>query len=256
MDRIRDLAALDTWLDERDGFEDGLLLDAARSDSGAVTLRLEQTVHLGLRPGDVEVVEVHELVADAPFAFEPPTARLGPAVSASPRYGRMAIEIDGSVVLVANEFTVRHVDTVHRRTEPYTGDELTVASPDARDGRFWSRHVGELLGAPVVWRLIGGPEPRAVDQDIDGCFLQARDRLATTDHGVFCMLHRDGSVTMRREHDADIALWQAVRMTAGRFDRIRSGNCVFTSADWNAYLATGVFPPDERLRLACSGGDQ
>src|SRR5882757_8512057 len=72
MVRIASLTALDAWLDERGGFGDGRLAGINRSEGGAVTLRLEENVRLGLRPGDLCVVEVHELVAEAPFAFEPP----------------------------------------------------------------------------------------------------------------------------------------------------------------------------------------
>lgn len=163
---------------------------------------------------------MHELSAEVPVTFEPPDEEdpggFITAVSAADLDGRMAVEIDESVLLAADVFT--------------------------------ARRVGESLGAPVVWRVLGGREPRATGQDIDGCFLQETSRLAATDMGVFCMLHQDGSVTMRRKRDADAGLWQAARLAAGRFDRIRSGNCVFTSADWDSYLATNTFPPDERLR--------
>lgn len=252
MSRISSLRALDAWLDERGGFEDGRLDGITQAADGAVTLRLVENVRLGLRPGDVWLDEVHELVAEAPFGFEPPD-RHNPgsvitAVSAAELDGRMSVEIDGWLTLVADVFTVRHIATLRRRTEPWTVDEFTVASGLATDGGFWSRRVSEVLRVPVVWRVLGDREPRAASQDIDGCFLQVRSRLAATDMGVFCVVHRAGSVTMRRERDADAGLWHAVRLAAARFDRIRSGNCVFTSADWNSYLATNTFPPDERLR--------
>ncbi len=254
MVRITSLDELDAWLDERGGFEDGRLAGIDRSAAGAIALRLEQSVQLGLRPGDVWVVEVHELVAEAPAAFDPPDWHEGfiTAVSAAELDGRLAVELDGAVSLVADVFTVRHVGTLRRRTAPWSGDEFTVVTDKTHDDRFWIRHVSEVLGAPVAWRILGSREPRAAGQDIDGCFLQTMARLPETDKGVFCTLHRGGSLTMRREHDADEGLWRAVRLTAKRFDRIRSGNCVFTSADWDAYLATNTFPPDERLRGALS----
>ncbi|WP_410672142.1 hypothetical protein [Amycolatopsis sp. cmx-4-68] len=252
MIRIASLSALDAWLDERRGFEDGRVAGITQSVDGAVTVRLEENVRLGLQPGDVWLVEVHELVAEAPFAFEPPD-RQNPdscitAVSAAEVDGRLGVEIDGALSLAADAFTARHIGTLRRRTQPWTGDELTVAADIASDGQFWSERVGEVLGAPVVWRVLGGREPRGTSQTIDGCFLQATSRLATTDMGVFCKVSRAGSVTMRRERDAGADLWRAVRLTAARFPRIRSGNCVFTSADWNSYLATNTFPPADRLR--------
>ncbi|MFI6031833.1 hypothetical protein [Amycolatopsis magusensis] len=252
MIRISSLSALDAWLDERGGFGDGRLAGIHRSAGGAVTLRLEENVRLGLRPGDVWVVEVHELVAEAPVAFEPSDEEdpcgVITAVSAADLDGRIAVEIDESVLLAAEVFTVRRVGMLRRRTEPWAGNEFTVVADNAHDGRLWARRVGEALGTPVAWRVLGGREPRAADQDIDGCFLQETSLLATTDMGVFCTLHRDGSATLSRQRDTDAGLWQAARLTAGRFDRIRSGNCVFTAADWNSYLATNTFPPDDRLR--------
>ncbi|MFE7796968.1 hypothetical protein [Nocardia sp. NPDC057440] len=70
MVRIPAVSALDAWLEERYSFEDGHLARVEQSPEGAVTLELEAYVELGLRPGDVSVVEVYELVADAPVEFE------------------------------------------------------------------------------------------------------------------------------------------------------------------------------------------
>lgn len=53
MIRVSSLSALEAWLDERGAFEDGRLAGINRSAGGAVTLRLEENLCLGLRPGDV-----------------------------------------------------------------------------------------------------------------------------------------------------------------------------------------------------------
>ncbi|WP_378739992.1 hypothetical protein [Nocardia brasiliensis] len=253
MIRISTVSVLEAWLDQRHGFEDGHLARVKQSPDGAVTLELEGYVQLGLRPGDVSVVEVYELVADAPVEFAAPAV---PApdhclegVDTGDLNGRMVVRIDyGRVRLVADEVTVRHVATERRRTEPYTRDELTIMSDPGHDDRFWSTRVSTVLGTPVVWRVFGGRSPREAGLDTDGCFLQTLPRLAETDYGVFCVRHSGGGVTMSRRDDVDADLWRAVQLVAADFDWIRSGNCVFDSADWVSYLTTNQFPPDERLR--------
>ncbi len=251
MIRISSLSALDAWLDEHGDFEDSRLVEINRPAGAAITIRLEVDLHGGSRPGDVRVVDVHELVAEAPVAFTPPDGEVPggyiTALSAADLDGRLAVEVDGSVLLAADAFTARHIGTQRRRIAPCADDEFTVVADIAQDGRFWSRRVGDALGAPVAWRVFGGRGPRTAGQDIDGCFLQETSRLAATDMGVFCTLYR-GSVTLKRERDTDARLWQAARLAAGWFDRVRSGNCVFSAADWNSYVATNTFPPDERLR--------
>lgn len=253
MIRISAIAMLDAWLDERCGFEDGHLSRIERSSDGAVILEFEQYLELGFRPGDISVVDVYELEADAPVEFDAPAAP-GPdhcleGVDTEDLGGRMVIRVDGGRVrLVADEVTVRHVTIKRRRIEPWVSDEFTVMTGARHDDRFWSAEVGKVLGTPVAWRVFGGRTPRAAGLETDGCFLQTPSRLAETDSGVFCVRHSDGRVTMRRHNDADADLWQAVRSVAADFDRIESGNCVFDSADWVSYLTTNQFPPDERLR--------
>lgn len=255
MIRISSPAALNAWLGERYDFGDGHLARVERSPNGAVTLRLEQYVRRGWQPGDVSEVDVYELVTDAPIEFETPD-RHDPGyvlegVDTEDLNGRMVIRIDlwpERLRLVADEVIVRHVTMQRRRTDPWVGDEFTVATDAAHDDRFWSSRVTEVLGTPVVWRIFGGRDPRAAGLDIDGCFLQTFSQLATTDYGAFCVRSRDGHTTLSQWGEVDANLWGAVRLVAAGFSRIRSGNCVFESADWASYLAENEFPPDERLR--------
>ncbi|UGT44245.1 hypothetical protein LTV02_12990 [Nocardia yamanashiensis] len=252
MVRISDITALDAWLNEHYEFDDGVPTVVEQSSDGAVTLRFDEYVERGLRPGDVSVVDVYELVAEAPLEFDAPESpqsehRIEDAQADA--NGRLVIRLyDGC--LVAEAVTVQRVRTERRRTEPWVSDEFTVTTDDRHDDRFWSAAVSTALGAPVVWRMLAAPTPREPGSDIDGCFLQARDRLAETDYGVFCTRHSDGSVTLRPNGDTDPALWRAVRFVAAEFATVRSGNCVFGSHDWVTYLTTGQFPPDERLRGA------
>ncbi|WP_328392622.1 hypothetical protein [Nocardia sp. NBC_00416] len=252
MIRISAVSALNAWLDERNDFEGGHLARVERSATGAATLEFEEYVERGLRPGDISVVEVYELAAAAPIEFEVPAAQ-GPiynleGVETDDLGGHIVVRIDeGRVRLIADEVTVRHIATKRRRTEPWVSDEFTVTVDARHDDRFWSARAGEVLGTPVVWRVLGGRAPREPGLDTDGCFLQTPSRLAETDYGVFCVRHA-GRVTMRRYGAADADLWRAVRLVAADFDRITSGNCVFDSADWMSYLTTNQLPPDERLR--------
>lgn len=252
MARISDIAALDAWLDEHYEFDDGVPTAVEQSRDGAVTLRFEEYVERGWRPGDVSTVEVYELVAEAPLEFVAPEGPQGEHrivdVEANAN-GHLVISLDGGR-LVTQSVTTRRVRTERRRTEPWVSDEFTVATDARHDDRFWSAAVSTALGAPVVWRMLAAPTPREPGSDIDGCFLQTRNRLAETDYGVFCTRHSDGSVTLRPYGDTDPALWRAVRFVAAEFATVRSGNCVFGSHDWVTYLTTGQFPPDERLRGA------
>lgn len=68
MIRVSGLAALDAWLAQRYDFADGHLARVGQSPHGRVTLRLEQYVELGLRPGDVSVVDWRMLGARTPRA--------------------------------------------------------------------------------------------------------------------------------------------------------------------------------------------
>ncbi|MBF6338003.1 hypothetical protein IU450_19175 [Nocardia abscessus] len=252
---ISDVSALEAWLEERRGFEDGHLARVAQSPDGAVTLEFEEYVEWGPRPGDVSTIDVYELVADAPVEFEA-SAAPGPdhylqGVETADLGGLLVIHIHidlGRIRLVVDEVRVRHVATVRRRTEPWVSDEFTVMADARHDDRFWSTQVSEVLGTRVVWRVLGGRTPREAGLDTDGCFLQTPPRLAEMDHGVFCLRHPTGRVTMRRYGDDDADLWRAVQLVAADFDRIESGNCVFDSADWVSYLTTNQFPLDERLR--------
>ncbi|RZQ61201.1 hypothetical protein [Amycolatopsis suaedae] len=160
--RISDPAALEAWLGERNGFEDGHLARAERSPGGAVTLVLENYLRFGPRPGDVSVVEVVRLVAD--------------------------------------EVTVEHVVTERRVTEPWVSDEFTVVTGAAHDARFWTDGASRALGTPVVWRILGGREPREAGASADGCFLQTLSRLPSTDHGVFCARWSGGRYTTLRRY--------------------------------------------------------
>jgi hypothetical protein len=244
------------WLRERGDFEGGHLARIEGSIDGAVLLRLERYVRLGLRPGDVSVVEVYELVAHAAVEFEAPD-RHDPhyvldGVDTDHVDARMVILIDlwpERLRLVTEEVTTRQVATEHRRTKPWATDELSVLTCAAHDDRFWSSRVGEVLEAPVVWRVLGSHEPRVAGLSVDGCFLQTLPGLATTDYGVLCVQSAyNGRTTLSCHSDVDAGLWRAVRQVAADFDRIQSGNCVFDSSDWVSYLATNEFPPDERLR--------
>lgn len=125
----------------------------------------------------------------------------------------------------------------------------------AHGDRFWSDRVSEALGSPVVWRVLGGRAPRLPGLEIDGCFLQALSRLATTDYGVLCVRTADARRTTLRNYDQDTDphLWHAVQLVGANFAQIRTGNCVFSSADWLSFLTTNKFPPDERLRGALAG---
>jgi hypothetical protein len=249
-------AALDAWLRERDDFQDGHLARVEQSTDGTVTLRLEQYVRLGLRPGEISKVEVYELVARSPDEFETPDRQVPDyvltGVGNQEAGGRMVILIDlwpQRLRLVTEHIAVRQVGTEYRRTRPRVADEFSAVTCADHDDRYWPSRVSDLLGAPVVWRVLGGRTPRAAGLSVDGCFLQTLPELATTDHGVFCWQSADGSrTTMSRYSDVETGLWRAVRQVAADFDRISSGNCVFDSADWVSFLDTGGFPPDHRLR--------
>ena len=95
-------------------------------------------------------------------------------------------------------------------------------------------------------RVLGGRAPRLPGLQIDGCFLQALSRLSTTDYGVLCVRTADARRTTLRNTDPQ--LWHAVQLVGANFAQIRTGNCVFSSADWLSFLTTNKFPPDERLR--------
>lgn len=255
---ISDPSELETWLGERYHFEGGHLARAEQSPDGAVTLTLEQYLRLGRRPGDISEVEVFELRAGTPLEFEVTDwhdrDEFVESVDVHARGGRLVIQIDlgrGRLRVVADEVTVRNIATHRRRTKPWVNDELAVAAVTGRTDRYWAARVSETLGTSVVWRVLGGREPRRAGLDPDGCFLQLLSRLATTDYGVMCTQSSNGIPTTLVRYgneDGDAELWQAVRLVAADFGRIRCGNCVFDSADWLAYLDTGEFPPDGRLR--------
>ncbi|MBK1784712.1 hypothetical protein [Prauserella cavernicola] len=256
MTRFSDCSSFDVWLDERDAFDGGRLAQITRSGDGLITLVLEQCLRLGLLPGDHSTLDVYELVTTGAGELDPPTER-GPSdildpIETAEVDGRIAISIPtwpGSTRLVATDLTVRHVGTEQRRTEPFVSEAFTVVTGTDCNDLFWRTRVGELLGAPVVWRVLGSRTPGLPGLDTDGCFLQRPDLLASTNHGVFCTRGRTGTTTMSRySREADADLWRAVQWAGAEFERIRSGNCVFERADWENYLATGQFPPDEKLR--------
>lgn len=253
-------AELEAWLDERCHFEGGHLSQVRWSSDEAITLTLDQYLRLGLRPGDVSVVAVHELVVARPIEFEAPARHdsdefVG-GVDASGVPGRWVVQVElahGWLRVIGGDITVREVTTEHRRTKPWVTTELTVPATAAHGDQYWTSRVSDVLGVSVVWRVLGGREPRDPGLDADGCFLQTASRLASTDHGVFCTRSSGAArTTLSCYHsdEVDAALWRAVRLVAGDFDRIQSGNCVFDSADWMDYLATQRFPPDQRLRGA------
>jgi hypothetical protein len=94
--------------------------------------------------------------------------------------------------------------------------------------------------------ILGGRAPMRENAEYDGCFLQREDSLATTDGGVLCLCNRAGA-TFRQ---GDAPLWDAVHRVAAELERVRTGNCPFSPADWQRYVTTGLLPPVTRLRGA------
>jgi hypothetical protein len=250
--RITTPAALDAWLDDRVGFEDGHLA-GIESGPGRVTLRLEEYVEQGWRPGDVAVVDVWELVAENPAEFvAPPTARpdhvLVEGVHAGDVDGRLLVEawVPEPLRLVAEALSVTRLRREERVVDAWVSDTVFTAMSRTRPpAAFWTAGVTACLGEPVVWRILGGRTPRPDDVEYDGAFLQRQDSLATTDGGVLCLWERAGMTF--RWGEADTPLWDAIRRTATDLDGVQTGNCFFRPADWHTYVTTSLLPPPNRL---------
>lgn len=250
--RITTRAVLDAWLADREGFEDGHVAGIERTP-GRVSLRLEEYVGQGRRPGDVSTVDVWELVAEDPAEFvAPPSAtpdHVIEGVDTGEAGGRILVEawVPEPLRLVADAVTVVRLGRQERVVEPWVRDtEFAAMTPTPPTSRFWTDQVEAALGTPVVWRILGGTSPKQADQDYDGCFLQRLDKLTTTDGGVLCLWGRT-QVTFRWD-GADQALWDAVRLGAAGLDGVRTGNCAMSPADWTRYLSRGLLPPPNRLR--------
>jgi hypothetical protein len=251
MIRLVDLAALDAWVTDRDELDPAAVVAVRRTPAGDVVIRLDVVVRAGYEPGTIEFHEIHELVAEAPAEFEVRGRNELPwwidDVEVEELDGRLVLRIGEwpeRLTLTAAAFRTARLAVGSRRVAPFV-DGTTAVWP-ARDDRYWSERLTATLGEPVVWRVIGGPIARATGEDPDGCFLQRASALATSTYGVFC--GQSTWTRLARHADTDDELWQAVRAVAAESELIRSGNCEFNSADWAAYLAAGVFPPDERLR--------
>lgn len=250
--RITTAAALDAWLDDRRGFADGHVARVERV-AGRVSLRLEEYVERGWRPGDVATVEVWELAAEDPVEFVgPPSTTPGhviEGVEAGVADGRLVVEawVPESLRLVAEAVTVTLVGREQRVVEPWVSPrEFVAATRVPPPAGFWTDRVGASLDTSVVWRVLGDTIPKRDVQDYDGCFLQKSDKLPTTDGGVLCLLGA-ASVSFRWD-GADQALWTAVRRSASGLDGVRTGNCMMGSEDWTTFLDTGLLPPTDRLR--------
>ncbi|MEU5693185.1 hypothetical protein [Actinosynnema sp. NPDC020468] len=254
--RIATPEALDAWLAECGHFVDGHLAAVGRVPSGRVAARFEHYLRHGPLPGDRLVVAVRELAAAAPTACTEPVP-LYPAhfleeVEGGATAGGLFVETwaPGTFRLEAPAFQVRELSTVERRTAPSVQDDrFTAVLATERDDGFWVDAVGALLGAPVVWRALGGGA-RPAGLDPDGCFLQLAADLDTTSGGVWHARHVGRARSFHRS-SAGADLWWAVRtVVSGVRDltEVRTGNCTFRPADWLGYLATGVLPPAGRLR--------
>jgi hypothetical protein len=227
-------------------FADGHLTDVT-SDAGRVTLRLEAYTDHRLTPGEVSVVEVFELSADQ-GDLEP----AGPPAADHSMEEPSCWEHDGLVTVevfaplrirvTAPAFETKLLRTDRRPVLPKpSANACTLRLTAPPDPVRWQ----DALGPTVTWRILGGEANTPADPD--GWFLQRRDRLATSDTGVFCRTAED-HVTLDRR-DADDELWQAVRLVAAETaSHVWCGNCRFAPADWVTWLTTGALPPLERLR--------
>ena len=108
-----------------------------------------------------------------------------------------------------------------------TEDDAVLPRPSANACTFEIAEVPKP-GPDVTWRTLGGDAGTPADPD--GWFLQRRDRLATSQTGVFCTITAN-RVTFER-HDADDDLWRAVRLLAGTRAACGAGTACSTPADW------------------------
>ncbi|SFW44834.1 hypothetical protein [Amycolatopsis australiensis] len=208
-----------------------------------VTVELAAYADHRLVPGEVSVVEVFALTADPAELrmTEPPAAD---HTIEEPSWwdhdGLRTVEFFAPlrIRVTAAAFELTRLRTERRPVRP---------APSATDCAFATSRPPEPreLGGSVVWRTYGGDAGTPADPD--GWFLQRRDRPATSPTGVLCSI-APGRVTFRR-YDADDDLWRAVRLVAGEdASRAWCGNCVFTPADWVAWVTAGTMPPVERLK--------
>jgi hypothetical protein len=250
--RITTRAALDAWLDDRGGFADGHVTGIDRMPA-QVSLRLEEYVERGRRPGDEATVDVWELTAAGPAEFVAPLSatrdHVIEGVDTGEADGRLLVEawVPEPLRLVADAVTVVRLGREERVVKPWvSATEFMAITRTPPPSELWTTVVSTSLGAPVVWRVMGGITPKQDGQDYDGYFLQRRDKLTTTAGGVLCLRNQAG-VTFRWD-GADQPLWDAVRQAAAGLDEIRTGNCAMSPEDWMRYLATGLLPPHHRLR--------
>ncbi|MFB9683112.1 hypothetical protein [Amycolatopsis plumensis] len=222
-------------------FADGHLT-AVTTDGGRVSLRLEAYVEYRLVPGEISVVEVFELSADAAELEMdgPPSPDHSLEEPWSGEHdGLVTVEILAPlrIRVTAADFDLRSLGVEPRPVPPSPyASRCAFESTDALE-------LATLLDPDVVWRTYGGEAGTPADPG--GWFLQRRDRLASSLTGVFC--RATDPVTFER-HDADDELWRAVRLLGRHASRVRSGNCVFAPADWVAWVTAGTLPPVERLR--------
>ncbi|WP_284745516.1 hypothetical protein [Amycolatopsis sp. RTGN1] len=219
-------------------FADGHLTQVT-ADGSRVSLLLEAYSEYRRVPGEVSVLEVFELSADPAElqAAEPPAPDHALEEPSSREHdGLVTVEFFAPLRI---RVTAAAFDLTLLRTER----RVVLPMPSANACTLDIAEVPQL-GSDIVWRMLGGDAGTPADPD--GWFLQRRDRLATSQTGVFCRTTAN-RVTFER-HDADDDLWRAVRLLGRHASRVWSGNCVFEPADWVAWVTAGTLPPVERLR--------
>ncbi|WP_327151908.1 hypothetical protein [Nocardia sp. NBC_01329] len=256
MTRIDTAAALEQWLEQRGWFEDSPapLIDTSELRSlGCITLRLEEHFRSGWTPGSAEVVEPYLVIARNVMRYNSIPAwspdHIVEEVDGGGTNEGLFLEIDfpGLVRIECTEIDVERLPAEYHMVPPWTSGvnfTLTTTEGELPPAEFWRDQAEERIGNSVVWRTLGGPagSPR----DYAGWFLELSELVADTEHGVFCFhasAEAEGWRVNFQRTAADDALWQAVQATAAIFTgTVNSGNCTFTTPEWERYLCTGEFP--------------
>jgi hypothetical protein len=224
-----------------------------------VTLRLEDCVEHGFVPGSIDVVDVYELTArnvshyEAPFEHFPD--HVVDLVEVGETDGVMFIEADVPNILriECEEIEVVQLPTERRRVPQWVNEEefsLTASEGALPDAEFWRVRAEKELAAPVAWRMIGGPAATPPAGRYEGWFLQLQEVLDVSKNGVFCSIARsteNGFTVNFDRYGTDDRLWRAVGFAAATGEGvIRSGNCAFTTHEWDRYLRAGELPQTGR----------
>lgn len=262
--RLENNAELARWLDANTRFENARILELSDQDQkqkGRLRIWLSLELNTTQYAGESKRLRDYTLTAEGvtspalgewldfvPGTYSPPLELLN-----VPEGLGFRLEVPGELVLRCEALTIESHD---ERTEFVTPKlsryeiSMEVFEPNAPEPNDWVRRFAEQ-GIEVCWRAHGDSAEVRLERESDctGWLLQLRQRLELTEGGLLCTACRKTDAgwlvewSMLDDND-DETLWTTMQRVLGQFaeGRIRCGNCVLSTEEWQTYVVTRRWP--------------